>query len=224
VRIRFLATLVAAVAVLALPQAAAASHGCSKHASGGKVTYKTKESHVFEKHDHWYGCAARVGRPYLLPGLDTITAGRQFGDGTVPSHITLAGVFVAYERYTIYPAGGAGDTQTDLYVVDLRTGKVVVDEEAAVPSGQQEDREVERIVLKRNGSVGWTSGRSLYDRPYPQSHRVVEVHRFSLAPGSQGRADLDSGEDVDPLSLALSADRLTMTWRHGNEQRSAPLP
>jgi hypothetical protein len=218
----FMTGAVIAVAGLVPAPAASAHHGCSAHARGGKITHKTRESHVFEKNDHWYGCAAKVGRPRLLPGLDTITA-RRFGDGTVPTHITLSGVFVAYERYTIYPAGGAGDTQTDLYVVDLRNGKVVVDEDATAPRPQTEDRWVDRIVLKRNGSVGWISTRETYG-VYPDFTLTYEVHRHSLDPAAPGRATLDEGTDIDRESLRLSADRRAMTWTRGGQPKSAALP
>jgi hypothetical protein len=219
---RRIAPLVALVATLVLAPSASASHGCSKHAKGGKVTHKTKESHVFEKKNRWWGCTTKTGRPYVLPGLDTITA-REFDDGTVPTHITLSGVFVAYERYTLHPAGGAGDTQTDIYVVDLRNGKVVVDEDARPQTETYDDRYVSDLVLKRNGSVGWTSTHWRYP---PGSTGVVnyEVHRFSRDPASAGRALLDSGADIDRESLALSADRKTMTWTKGGQTKSAALP
>ena len=219
---RKIAPFVALAATLALAPAASASHGCAKHAKGGKVTHKTKESHVFEKRDHWYGCTTKTGRPYLLPGLDRISSGREFDDGTVPSHITLSGVFVAYERYTLYPAGGAGDTQTDIFVVDLRTGKVVVDEEARAPTGQQEDRWVDDLVLKRNGSIAWISTHWTFTQNPPVVN--YEVHRFSRDPSAPGRATLDSGADIDRESLTLGSDRKTMSWTRGGETRSAPLP
>ena len=216
-RTRIALSLAVTAASLVLAQPASAHHGCSKHARGGKVTHKTKEAHVFEKNDHWYGCATKVGRPKLLPGLDSISAVRDFGDGTGPTYITLSGVFVAYERETVLPAGGAGDNQTDLYVVDLRTGKVVVDEDATPPSGVYENRYVTDIALKRNGSVGWISARS-----YPQYY---EVHRVSRDPAAPGEATVvDAGYDIDPESLALSADRKTMRWTKGGKAQSAPLP
>ena len=218
-----LAAFVATLICLAVAAPASASHGCSKHARGGKVTHKTKEAHVFEKRDRWYGCAARVGRPYALPGLDSISAGREFGDGTVPSHITLAGVFVAYERYTLYPAGGAGDTQTDIYVVDLRTGKVVVSQQAADPEPQQESRWVDDLILKRNGSIGWTSTRWTYPTGSPPVP-TYRVHRYSVDPSAPGRATLDTIAEGDRQSLTLSADRRTMSWTNNGQPRSAPLP
>lgn len=220
-RTRIAVVLAVMVASLVLAQPASASHGCSAHARGGKITHKTREAHVFEKHNRWYGCASRVGRPFVLPGLDTITA-REFGDGTVPTLITLSGVYVAYERYTLYPAGGAGDTQTDIYVVDLRTGKPVVTEQARTPSPQTESRYVSDLVLKRNGSIGWISVRWTYAQHPPVDDYAV--HRFSREQSAPGRATLDAGRDIDRDSLTLSADRRTMSWTNGGETRSAPLP
>lgn len=219
---RKLTPLVALVAILAFAPTASAHHGCSKHAKGGKVTHKTKESHVFEKNNRWYGCTTRTGRPYVLPGLDTLEA-RRFSDGMVPTHITLAGVFVAYERYLLLTAGGAGDTQTDIYVVDLRNGKVVVDEDARPKTETHDDRYVSDLVLKRNGSVGWISE---HWRHPPMNPSVVnyEVHRFSRDPASPGRALLDSGADIERDSLVLGADRRTMTWTKGGATQSGQLP
>ena len=216
-----LALAAAAVAALIPPQAASAGHGCSAHARGGKITHKTKEAHVFQKRDRWYACAAKVGRPFPLPGVSRVSLG-EADDGTVPAHLALSGVFVAYERYTLYPAAGAGDTNTDIYVVDLRTGKPVVTEETTASAGREEDRWISRIVLKRNGSVAWTSSHYTYETyPGPVNY---EVHRFSLDPAAYGRVTLDSGADVDRDSLELSGDRRTVTWTDGGERRSAPLP
>jgi hypothetical protein len=219
-RTRIALILAVMAASLVAAQPASASHGCSKHAKGGKITHKSKEAHVFEKNDRWYGCAAKVGRPYLLPGLDRVSEGKG-GDGTVPVNVQLAGVFVAYERYTIYPAGGAGDTQTDIYVVDLRNGKVVVDQDARAPSGQVEDYDVADLVLKRNGSIGWITEHTTFAQ-YPATTNY-EVYRFSRERATAGRALLDSGADIVRDSLTLSADRRTLLWTKGTEARSAPL-
>lgn len=213
--------LAVAAAALVLAPPAAAHHGCSAHVGDGKIVKKSREAHIVEKDDHWYGCAARVGRPYRLPGLDRVSS-IEFDDGTVPSHITLSGVFVAYERYTLYPAGGAGDTQTDLYVVALRTGKAVVKQESVAPSGAQtEDRDITDLVLKRNGSVGWIGRRQNYDEnPMVQTY---EVQRFSRDGSDPGRAAVDSGDDINGKSLTLSADRERMRWKKDGERRSARL-
>ncbi len=208
---RALVGLAAGIASLALAGPAAA-HPCSAHARGGTVTHKTKEAHVFTKRDRRYACASRIGRAVLLPGLDTLEAQR-FGDGNVAFQITLSGVFVGYGRYTLHPAGGAGDTQQDIFVVDLRTGGTVVQQQSTQVMGDGVSNYLERFVLKRNGSVGWI-GR----------HHTNEVHQVSNAPGSPGRVMLDSGDDIDPQSLRLSSDRRTMTWTKGGVTKSAPLP
>jgi hypothetical protein len=206
--------LTVAAASLALAQPAAADHGCSAHAEGGKVTHKTKEAHVVEKNDRWYGCAARVGRPYRLPGTDRISSVREFGDGAAPVHIRLSGVFAAYERYTVYPAGA--ETVTDVYVADLRTGKAVVKQQATTRRHAGYDSEVTDLVLKRNGSVGWI-GR------FEDPAETWEVLRFSRDGPDRGRATVASGPDIHGKSLTLSADRRKMRWREGGERRSAPL-
>ena len=211
-RMRTLVTVTAAGIASLVLAAPAAAHPCSAHARGGEVTHKTKEAHVFTKRDRRYACAAKIGRAVLLPGLDTLEAQR-FGDGNVAFQITLSGVFVGYGRYTLHPAGGGGDTQQDIFVVDLRTGKTVVQQRSTETSDDGVSNYLEGFVMKRNGSVGWIG-----------QHHTYEVHQVSTVPGSPGRVKLDSGDDIDPKSLALSSDRRTMTWTKGGVAKSAPLP
>ena len=213
--------LAVATAGLVLAQPASAHHGCSAHVGDGRIIKKTREAHVVEKDSGWYGCASRVGRPYRLPDLDTPSA-IEFGDGTVPNKIRLSGVFVAYERYTLYTAGQAGDSDTDLYVVDLRTGKAVIKQRAIAPVGDVEDTEIADVVLKRNGSVGWIGRRENFD----QDEVAVdyEVLRFSRDGSSRGRATVDAGTKINGRSLTLSADRRKMRWKKAGERHSAPLP
>ena len=206
-------TVVALLATLALPSAASAGHGCSKHARGGQIVTKTKEAHVYVKGDVYWGCAARTRTPRRLPELDTVSSVRDFGDGRAPVRFTLGGIYVGYGRYTVYPAGGGGDTQTDVLMVDLRTGKLAWKVRATLDPNQSRSSYLEALVVKRNGSAGWIN-----------EHHTISVHRFSNSPGSIGRIRLDEGDDIDRESLALSADRTTLMWARGGQPKSAPLP
>jgi hypothetical protein len=206
--------LVIALALAAAPTAAA-HHGCSKHAKGAKIVTKTKEAHVFIKKKRWYGCASKFGKVRLLPGPDTTDA-LDFGDGEVPTHFRLAGQFVAYGTYLLEPAGA--ETHYDVWVVDLGTGETVYNSIAGSTVPIAEDMVLQRLVLKRNGSAAWTTRmRSSEDATY-------EVHRFSKYAQVGGRVMLDSGSDVDPQSLLLSADRLKITWTKAGQSKSADLP
>ena len=206
--------LVTAFAVLALAPTASAHHGCSKHAKGAQIVTKTKEAHVFIKNKRWYGCAAKFKKVRLLPGLDTTDA-LQFSDGSVPSTFTLAGQFVAYEQYNLEPAGH--ETHSDIYIYDLGTGKIEYHAGAGSTKPNAEDSVLERLVLKRNGSAAWTA------RLGGGQNATYEVHRYSKYTTVKGRVTLDSGPNVDPQSLALSADRHTVSWKRGGQTKTADL-
>lgn len=73
-----------------------------------------------------------------------------------------------------------------------------------------------RIVAKRNGSVAWTvSLRG--DAPPP------EVQEVRIADASGAVRTLDSGPDIDPSSLTLSADRRSISWTKAGLRRTAPI-
>jgi hypothetical protein len=213
-RTRIITTLAVALAALVAAPTASAHHGCSKHAKGAKIVTKTKEAHVFIKNKRWYGCASKFGKVRQLPGLDTTDA-LDFGDGDVPSTFRLAGQFVAYEQYTLEPAGA--ETHSDVWIYDLGAGKTEYNSIAGstVPIG--EDMVLEELVLKRNGSAAWTT------RMRSGNNATYEVHRYSKYMQVGGRVMLDSGPNIDPFSLVLSPDRHRISWTKGNQTKSDDL-
>jgi hypothetical protein len=213
-RVTLVVTAVLAALAIA-PATAGAHHGCSKHAKGATIVTKTKEAHVFIKRQRWYGCAAKFGRVRLLPGLDSTEAVR-FGDGRVPSNFTLAGQFVAYEQYTLEPAGA--ETQSYVYIYDLGADRTEYTSIAGSTQPPAEDSVMERLVLKRNGSAAWTA------RLRGGSDATYEVHRYSKYATVGGRVTMDAGQDLDPESLLLSPDRHTISWTRGGQTKSAELP
>lgn len=209
--------VVAGLIALGLAPTASAHHGCSKHAKGAQIITKTKEAHVFIKKKRWYGCASKFGKVRQLPGLDTTDA-IDFGDGEVPAHFRLAGQFVAYESHLLEPAGA--ETHSEVWIYDLGAGKTEYNSIAGSTAPIAEDMVLQRLVLKRNGSAAWSTRMRSPNDPDVS----YEVHRFSKYAAVGGRVMLDSGGDLDAQSLALSADRLTISWTKGGQSKSAELP
>jgi hypothetical protein len=80
-------------------------------------------------------------------------------------------------------------------------------------SGTRLRQTVDRLVLKRNGSVAWiVSTNSLGTH-----QRGVGVRRAD----ARGRALLDAGTAIGIQSLRLTGS--TLHWRHGGQTRTASL-
>lgn len=76
------------------------------------------------------------------------------------------------------------------------------------------------IVLKRNGSVAWIEGSTV--APADPEQPSFQVRKFGTGE-RQGSVLLDRGSDLDPDSLTLAADRLSISWVRGGTTRTAPL-
>lgn len=142
-----------------------------------------------------YGCLLRAGRVTRLDYANRV------------AHPQLAGRYVGFGRTLYVSEFGSA---SGIAVVDLKTGKSVVSEEG-VP-GTDGDSHLLSLVVKRNGSVAWTG---MPDGP--------DVSVWKIDATAQGPQRLDVGSQIDPESLRLSADRRSVGWRNGPEQRSAPL-
>jgi hypothetical protein len=193
--------LAATLGISAAP--AQATHGCgAARSKGAKIIVKTREAVVFTKgrFEYAYGCLASVGSVYQLPneggGYDL--SGR---DGP-----QLAGRYVAYSTF----GSAIGDEFDRVYVYDLRLGK------RFLVAGSNF---VSALVLKRNGSVAWVEDSSVQpgtETPVYQLRKWANEERQSVVL-------VDRGADLDPASLALGADRNSITWTRGGSPRSASL-
>jgi hypothetical protein len=189
--------------VLALSGAAPAeaSHGCgAARSKGARIVVKTREAVMFTKGFYYYGCLASVGTVRRLPeeggGIDI----------DAPGLPVLAGRYLAYST-----AGSAiGDEFDRLYVYDLRVGRRFLFQSSTF---------VRAIVLKRNGSVAWIETAPAD----PGGDETVWDVRKWANEERQGSVLIDRGSDVDPDSLALGADRNSVSWSRGGAARTAPL-
>ncbi len=148
-----------------------------------------------------YGCLYSAGTPVAL-GLDGFD---EAGLGQALDHFRLAGPYVAY---------GCGGNRRDgcwatVSVMDLRDG--TVHGRKTLPLSQAGSFEAgtgpSDVELKDNGSVAWIAGFG--------GQREVAVL------DTAGERVLDSGSEIRADSLTL--DGSTLTWRNGEETRSAVL-
>jgi hypothetical protein len=120
----------------------------------------------------------------------------------------LAGRYVAFKQTVYVSEFGSA---SGIKVVDLKTGRTKVGE-AGVP-GAGGDSHVMSYVVKRNGSVAWVG----------MGERGEDVSVLKVDSTTDGPRLLDSGPQVDYESLSLAADRRSIGWRNGAEQKTAPL-
>jgi hypothetical protein len=200
--------LIAIAVLLALAPAAHASPTCRRH--GSKTLRTSSTARVFEREGNVYGCLYRVGRPYRL-GVSDPHGG--FG-GDYVDPIRLRGPFVGFARQW---SDHYGQTDATVAVKDLRDGRVV---HAFSRSGNGQDvcygapppYEVTDLALARSGGVAWIATVGYCDG---ERQKVT-----TMATGKPLEVIDDSGA-VEPESLLYS--RGSIFWRHGSEDRSAPL-
>jgi Ca2+-binding RTX toxin-like protein len=182
----------------ALASARATPGGCGPHTRDATILTHTQDGVVFKKRGSLYGCLESVGSPHQLPneggGYDERGA----------SGPRLSGRYVAYATF----GSAIGDEFDRIYVYDLRLAKI------QLHIGSNGD--ITAIAVKRNGSVGWI------ESPAVQSVPAWEVHKAADRE-NQGNVLLARGPGIDPASLALSADRTSLTWTDGGAQRDAPI-
>ena len=194
-----------ALALMGSAPAAAAAH-CP---AGGKTVVKTSTARIWgvtpkSEITRYYGCAFAVGRVVRLdPPHGQLIAYKP--------KVRIAGTAVAYEAmsFDLKPFR--------VYVRSLRTGKVIHSATSNKRgSSDGHTGPVQRIVLKRNGSVAWTtSSDCICEGLVPSGY---EVHAIGTA---DRRRILDSGQAVDPTFLRLGASRIF--WKHDGAVRSAAL-
>ena len=130
-----------------------------------------------------------------------------------PSQFVIAGRVLAYVNTTCDTVSGS-DT---VIAVDLRTRTRRYQAPATTTPAAAADvyAGVETLVIARGGEVAWVA---TYQGPGGKP-RIYEVRRAT--PTNRESVLLDSGADVLPGSLAISADRVY--WMRGSAPQSAPL-
>ena len=101
-----------------------------------------------------------------------------------------------------------GDEFDRIYVYDLRL--------AAIKLRIDSNRNVTAIAVKRNGSVGWIKSPAVQSLPEWEVHKAADGEH-------EGNVLLARAPGIDPASLALSADRTSLTWTDGGAQHDAPI-
>ncbi len=182
----------------ALAGARAASAGCGPHTRGATILTRTQDGVVFKKRGSLYGCLESVGSPHPLPNEG---GGWDERGASAPR---LSGRYVAYATF----GSAIGDEFDRIYVYDLRLAKI------KLHIGSNGD--ITAIAVKRNGSVGWIESPAVQSLPEREVHKAADGE-------NQGNVLLARGTGIDPASLALSADRTSLTWIGGGAQRDAPI-
>jgi hypothetical protein len=154
-----------------------------------------------------YAClAGHRGHMTLLPPNPQIHAHRSLGA------FQLAGAVVGY----IATQFGVDSGTTTLVVVDVASRRVLRSLEAGhyVDAGFILAEGVQQFLVSPRGSLAWISYRS--------EHRAPKEYAVHAAAPEQPPRVLDEGRDIGGSSLALAGG--TLSWRHGADERSAPLP
>ncbi len=199
--------LAATVAALAGCGASAAGSSSASGPACGPASATTlaasHQARVYVSGDTAYGCAAGTrGRVRL--------GGRRSCLGTPRADpVTVTGALAAYGLKTC----GIDTGSTDVVVRRLTDGKRLRGVPASGPLGPESYEAIDRLALKRNGSVAWIVSTS----SLATHHRSVEVRRAD----ARGTAALDSGAAIAITSLRLTGS--TLHWRHGSQSRTATL-
>lgn len=197
---------------------AGGSSAPSCNTSGTKTVLSTAKLRLFRvatrKHavtrtGSLYGCLAGVGKRFRLDKTD---------DPHEPETAVLvvgAGRFAATALEYHTPVT---EVLASVEVTDLRTGKRHSALALASYAGPTYDR-VTALVLNRSGSAAWIAVNSHSGAPNEGAYEL-RAQRV----GSGAAVELDSGADVAPGSLALSADGRTLYWRKAGTAQTAPMP
>ena len=107
----------------------------------------------------------------------------------------------------------ANDT---LYVYDVKTGQIKVQEPAVPPVNTSNSTLISSIVVKANGSVAWIGG--LHTGPGQTDYQVQTEDSTGTDP-----VTVDHGDDIAPGSLGKASDGLSIYWIRGGVAKTAPL-
>jgi hypothetical protein len=211
-RFRVALPLAFAAAALLIPASAQTRRASACASAGSKTVLASRYARVFTKPRivrpryrvrRWYGCL--YSRGAKIP-LATVGEPGIFTTAVSEPHLSRAfvGLGLEYE-------GPAGGNYGQIRVVNLRTGRALVNELAADGDEGASITGVPDLALKANGSVAWIVA------VRQGSGTVYRVMRHDV----NGRAVLDSGADIDPSSLALSSS--TLYWTRAGQPHSAEL-
>jgi hypothetical protein len=189
------------------------STGACKRPAGYVVAVRTSKAVVFKRRSGHgaYGCLRRRGELVRLSGA--------------VGKYRLAGKYVAY--FLVFTEIGQGNPVYRVMVRGLRHGSFRHIEAAYSDLPQQgyDDGEnaarVTNLKLKSNGSVAWISCFPSNRHPRRCRAPAADLEWEVWRADTHGRKLLDSSDSVRLRSLGLN--RSTLTWRHGDETRTAAI-
>lgn len=160
---------------------------------------------VYSQNGSVYGCSTKNGRTSRL-GSSSAT----LGQGRV-GLVKLAGANAAY----VLTFHGVDTGNAEILVRRLTDGTVLHTAPAVSRVGGPESfQAVDSLVVKADGAVAWIgAAHSIVGH----GAGVIEVHRID----SRGKALLDQGGGISPVSLRLHLSRLS--WSESGRERVATL-
>jgi hypothetical protein len=171
-------------------------------ATGAKRLAHSADAVVYSRRGTAYACAFGVGKSYKL-GATKLCIGT-----SLAGPFALAGTVVAYGLESC----GVDTSSTEVVVKRLTTGEQVHRDPMVSTGLVEQHGSPTALAVERDGSDAWIGvERSITGR------QLIEVHRHD----GRGPALLDSGDSVQPASLALHGSHLS--WRHGTQTRDATL-
>ena len=184
---------------------------CVRYAERYDVEQQTKFEVLFSKivqgDRFFYGCVFSSQHARRLPGQSCC-------ETDVASGFKLEGRYVAYHSLNQEPAATqANDT---LYVYDVKTGHIKVQEQAVPPVNTSTSTLISSIVVKANGSVAWIGGEQT--GPGQVDYQVQTDDSTGTGP-----VTVDHGDDIAPESLGKASDGLSIYWMRGGVAKNAPL-
>ena len=186
-------------------------NNCVRYAERYDVEQQTKFDVVFSKvvqgDRFFYGCVFSTEHARRLPGQSCC-------ETDVARGFELQGRYVAYRSLNQEPAATkANDT---LYVYDVKTGQIKVQQTAVPPVNTQGSTFISSIVVKANGSVAWIGGLQLGGG---QADYQVQTDDST----GTGPVTVDQGNDIAPTSLGKASDGHSIYWLRGGVAKNAPL-
>lgn len=170
----------------------------------GHTLAADRVARVYERNHAVYGCSIHGSKSYRLGGRSPYAE-----DSVGP--VALSGEDAAYG----VRRSGVDTISAAVLVRRLSDGKRLHSDPATTkPLPAEFFQQVDTVVVKSDGSVAWIADAgSILDGKSTD----VEVHKDDAT----GRVLLDSGRAIHRRSLQLEGSMLT--WRHGDQTRSATL-
>jgi hypothetical protein len=202
-----LAVILITIAGVAASAAPAKTRHPSCAARGSHTVVQTRQVRVFRLKGETFGCLFQLGKKRPLgdtPG---------FPDSLVATNISVAGHFVGYQLKFIGRTGSSFNVR----VLDLKLGRRVHNVRAGeFPFGDEnpnvKDPGVTALAVTSTGAVAWIVRNSFADPVR------LEVHKDD----SDGPTLLDTGDGIDPASLAVSTSGVAY-WLHADAPHSTQL-